>query len=110
MDLLADENVQTEWMRALREDGHDVVRVVDIERLGPGAVDPDVLALASRWDRVLLTADQADFTDPPTDDHPGVVIVADVTRSGGEIRHAVRALERSVPDLSGHVAYVSDWL
>ena len=31
MELIADENVETEWVQALRDDGHDVVRVVDIE-------------------------------------------------------------------------------
>ena len=34
MELLADENIETEWVQALRDDGHDVVRVVDVEELG----------------------------------------------------------------------------
>jgi|GEM_PF-2031606 len=110
MDLLADENAETEWVHALRNDGHDVVRVVDVEELGVSAVDPNVLEIATRDDRALLTADQSDFSDPPTDEHAGIVIVADVTRTGGEIRRAVRRIERSVPDLSRQVAYVSDWL
>lgn len=62
MEFLADENAETEWVHALRDDGHDVVRVVD------------------------------------------------VTRTGGEIRRTVRRIERSIPDLSRQVAYVSDWL
>lgn len=110
MELLADENAETEWIHALRDDGHDVVRVVDVAELGVSADDPDVLALAIREGRILLTADQSDFDDPPMDDHAGIVIVADVTRSGGEIRRAVRRIERTLPDLSGQVAYVSDWL
>jgi predicted nuclease of predicted toxin-antitoxin system len=110
VELLADENVETEWVRALRDDGHDVVRVVDIEELGVSATDPNVLTAAARRDRVLLTADQSDFSDPPTDAHPGIIIVADVTRTGGEVRRAVRRIERSVSSLSGHIAYVSDWL
>jgi predicted nuclease of predicted toxin-antitoxin system len=110
MDLLADENIETEWIQALRDDGHDVVRVVDAEDLGVSATDSDVLAVATREDRVLLTADQSDFSEPPADEHPGVVIIADVTRTGGEVRRALRRIERSVPDLSDHVAYVSDWL
>ena len=40
MELLADENVETEWIQALRDDGHDVVRVVDVEDLGVSASDP----------------------------------------------------------------------
>jgi hypothetical protein len=110
MELLADENVDTEWVQALRDDGHDVLRVVDIEKLGVSATDPNVLMAAAQRDRVLLTADQSDVSDPPTDAHRGIVIVADVTRTGGEVRRAVRRIEQSVSDLSGHIAYVSDWL
>jgi len=109
MNLLADENVETEWLQALRDDGHDIVRVVDVDELGLSATDPDVLAVAARLDRVLLTADQSDFADPPKDDHAGIVIVADVTRTGGEVRRSVRRIENTVPDLSNQVAYVSDW-
>jgi hypothetical protein len=39
MEFLADENVETEWVQALRDDGHDVIRVVDIEELGVKATD-----------------------------------------------------------------------
>ena len=110
MDLLADENVETEWVQALRDDGHDVSRVVDVEELGVSATDPNVLAGATQQNRVLLTADQSDFSDPSTDDHPGIIIIADVTRTGGQVRRAVRRIEQSVSDLSGHIAYVGDWL
>lgn len=109
MDPLADENVDTEWVRALRDDGHDVLRVVDAADLGLGAADTDVLSIADRSDRVLLTADQSDFTDPPFRDHAGIIIVADGTRSGGDVRRAVRRIEQSYPALAGLVAYVSDW-
>jgi predicted nuclease of predicted toxin-antitoxin system len=73
MDLLADENVETEWVQALRDDGHDVSRVVNVEELGASATDQNVLAGATQRNRVLLTADQSDFSDPPTDDHPGII-------------------------------------
>jgi predicted nuclease of predicted toxin-antitoxin system len=110
MELLADENIETEWIQALRDDGHDVVRVVDVKDLGVSAADPDVLSVATRQNRVLLTADQSDFSNPPADEHPGIIIIADVTRTGGEVRRAAHRIERSVSDLSDHVAYVSDWL
>jgi predicted nuclease of predicted toxin-antitoxin system len=110
MDLLADENAETEWIGALRDDGHDVLRVVDVDELGPSATDPDVLGVATQLDRVLLTADQSDFAAPPMDTHAGIIIVADVTRTGGEIRRSVRRIENAVPDLSNQVAYVGDWL
>ncbi len=110
MDILADENIETEWVRALRDDGHDVTRVVDAESLGVSATDPTVIATATQQSRVLLTADQSDFSVPPTDDHSGIIIITDVTRSGGQVRRAVRRIDGSVPDLSGHIAYLSDWL
>ena len=60
--------------------------------------------------RVLLTVDQSDFSNLPADEHPDIIIITDMTQTGGEIRRAVRRIERSVSDLSDYVAYVSDWL
>lgn len=110
MELLAAENVETEWIQALGDHGHDIIRVVDVDVLGASAADPDVLRVAAERNRVLLTADQSDFSAPPTADHSGIIIIAAVTRTGIEIRRAIRRIERAVPDLSGHTAYVSDWL
>jgi len=85
MELLADENVETEWIQALRDDGHDVVRVVDVTSLGLSASDEAVLSAAIDRNRVLLTADQSDFNEPPKDDHHGIVIIANVERTGGHL-------------------------
>jgi len=109
VDLLADENAGTEWVQALRGDGHDVARVVDRPDLGIGAPDLEVIAVATSEDRILLTSDRSDFADPPIDDHAGVIVVGSA-RSGGEVRRAVRRIEDAVPDLATHVLFVSDWL
>jgi hypothetical protein len=110
MELLADENVEAEWIQALREDGHDVRRVVDAVDLSVSTPDADVLSVATRTDRVLVTAEQADFSDPPVADHGGIVIIADGTSSGGALRTAIRRIERSCPDPTGMVAYAGEWL
>lgn len=110
MDIFADENVEPEWIQALRDDGHDVLRVVDHEELRESASDTAILATAVEQNRVVLTADQADFGDPPLDDHSGIVIIASGGRTGGELRQSIRLMDRYVSDFSGHVAYVSDWL
>ena len=110
MRLLTDENIDTEWRRALADDGHDVVPAVDTAALEIGDPDTAVLDAATALDRVLVTADQSDFADPPRDDHAGIIIVASVTRSGGEVRRAVRRLDRTEYDLTGEVAYLGDWL
>ena len=109
MDLLAVENVETEWLQALLDDGHDVRRVVTVEGLGEGAADSAVLAHAVQRNRVLLTADQSDFSEPPFEEHPGIII-ATIDRTGSEVRRAIRRIERSNLDLSGQIAYVGDWL
>ena len=110
MRLLTDENIDAEWIHALNDDGHDVVRVVDAAPLEIGDPDPAVLDAATALNRVLVTADQSDFADPPRDDHTGISIVASVTRSGGEVRRGLRRLEDTGYDLTGTVAYLGDWL
>ena len=57
--LLADENLARALVEALRSDGHDVAWIREIRRTMP---DGDVLALAQRDQRILITADK-DFGD-----------------------------------------------
>lgn len=104
------ENTDAEWIRALSEGGHDIVRITEFDGVDIGAPDSVVLNGATGVGRVLLTADQSDFADPPSSDHAGIIVVADVTRSGGEIRNGVRRLEKAEFDLSGRVVFLSDWL
>jgi predicted RNase H-like HicB family nuclease len=54
MRFLADESCDFAMVRALRSSGHDVVAVSDI---APRAEDPDVINLALRESRILLTED-----------------------------------------------------
>jgi predicted nuclease of predicted toxin-antitoxin system len=53
--LLADEGVDARIVLRLRSEGHDVTYVAE---LAPGITDDDVLALAKRDGRVLITADK----------------------------------------------------
>ena len=55
MRLLADENCPHVLVRQLRERGHEVVWIRDVQ---PGATDEDVVARATRETRVLLTFDK----------------------------------------------------
>lgn len=55
MKLLANENVASAVITALRADGRDVVW---IQEVGRGSTDEAVLALAFAEDRVLLTFDK----------------------------------------------------
>lgn len=55
MNFLADESCDFSVARALRDDGHDVLAVA--ERM-PGAPDTEVIELAVREHRILLTEDK----------------------------------------------------
>jgi predicted nuclease of predicted toxin-antitoxin system len=55
MRFLADENCDFTVIRALRAHGHDVVSVSDIS---PRAEDSEVINLAAREERILLTEDK----------------------------------------------------
>ncbi len=80
MRLLLDEDSGAHALaNALRADGHDVERVVDVGDLGPGSSDDAVLAYAVAANRVLISKNGADFaeiaTRPGAPGHPGVLVV-----------------------------------
>jgi predicted nuclease of predicted toxin-antitoxin system len=55
MNFLADESVDMPIVDRLREDGHDVLSVAEIE---PSLPDETVLAMANQQEALLLTADK----------------------------------------------------
>lgn len=73
MELIADVHVKTAYLTALRSDGYEIDRVVDIEALGGTASDDEILAYAAENERVVLTNDATDFDRE--DGHSGASIV-----------------------------------
>lgn len=55
MNLVADESIEQRIVERLREDGHAVLYVAEME---PGIPDDAVLDLANRENAILLTADR----------------------------------------------------
>lgn len=55
MRFLADENFPGDAVRALEAEGYDITWV---SLLAPGSSDPEVLAMAVREERILLTFDK----------------------------------------------------
>ena len=53
--ILADENVEAATIDVLNRQGHDVVRVQDIDALGPGVSDEDIAVYARRRNRLVLS-------------------------------------------------------
>lgn len=75
--LLLDENLSPRAAVDLRADGHDAVHLRERGRLG--IADPEVLELAFAEDRVLVTANVADFRRlaAARDLHAGIVLLLD---------------------------------
>lgn len=73
--LLLDENLSPRAAVQLRADGFDVVHLRERGRLGMS--DPDVLELAFAEDRVLVTANVADFRKLASarEIHAGIVLL-----------------------------------
>lgn len=59
MNLICDQNLSANSIAILRSAGHDVLAIREDH---PGMKDPDVLALAARTQRVIVTEDR-DFGD-----------------------------------------------
>ena len=74
MNLLADESIDRQIVNRLRQDGHSVHDVAEME---PGISDDAVLHLANQESAVLLTADK-DFGELVFRQHrptPGIILV-----------------------------------
>jgi predicted nuclease of predicted toxin-antitoxin system len=104
--LLTDHCVPEGVIRALRDAGHQPVRLVDALR--PDAADREVAELAARLDAVLVTAD-SDFLrrcDFPPRRFAGIVVLRDLQiRPETLARRLLRLLDRLGPeDLRGVVA------
>ncbi len=56
--LLTDEHIPTALVQALRQEGWDVMRVVDVGELGQGSEDGQIFEWAARNGRVILSSDE----------------------------------------------------
>jgi predicted nuclease of predicted toxin-antitoxin system len=89
--LLADECLDGRLVAWLRGQGHDVVAIGDAH---PGIRDRDVMALAVREDRIVVTEDK-DFGEIAVragGPIPGIILLRDVGPDVAEVTAAVRAV------------------
>ena len=75
MRFIADENIDDDVVELIRETGHDVLSVSEFS---PGMVDAEILAVAVRESRTVITYDKSDFGElvfrhnlPPP---PGIIL------------------------------------
>ena len=91
MKFLADENVPLRAVRALRGQGLDVISVAEVRR---GMSDEEVMALARREDRIIITFDK-DFGElifKRGEEAPGVVLLRIRPKSPNYIADVLRYL------------------
>jgi predicted nuclease of predicted toxin-antitoxin system len=106
--FLADENVEQPLVSWLRESGHDVICVGD---MAPGATDDEVLDLADRDRRVLLTNDKdfGEIAHRRGRPAAGVVLLRLKTQDGSKkASHLARALPLLGERLEGRFAVVNE--
>ena len=107
MRLLADENIPSHTIRALRAAGHDVFAAAEAQ---PGAADRVLLERAVAEARVLLTFDR-DFGElavrEPTLTPPGVVLLRFVPPGAAAVTRVILALlDRSDLVIEGFLSVV----
>ena len=106
MRFLANENFPGAAVKVLEARGHDVVWV---RTEVPGAADPDVLALAVRERRILLTFDK-DFGELATRSalprECGVVLLRLPMPKPGDVGQQLAQLITSREDWAGHFSVI----
>lgn len=108
MNLLADENIPASIVRALLDDGHDVVW---IRNEAPGIPDIEVLHLAHRKNRIILTFDK-DFGELAVRDRVapcrGIILVRVFQKTPLDLAGYLRDIIRSRQDWDGHFSGIED--
>lgn len=56
--LITDEHWSKAHIKAARDAGWEVARIIDVDKLGEGTLDPDVLAYCAEQGYVWVTTDQ----------------------------------------------------
>jgi len=106
--LLADENMPSDVVAALRSDGHDVAWIREV---APAADDNAVLARASAEDRLLLTLDK-DFGELAfrlgSVAAPGIILLRPRLRSPGHLIKFTRAVLARDRGWRGHFAVAEE--
>lgn len=109
--ILADEHIERATLNYLQKLNHDVARVGDVDALGFGADDKDIVHYARKTDRLILTQDDDFVTRFDLDDTAGILFQTDQTLSAREVGDIVHELSQYVDQSDVTLEYVSrNWL
>jgi len=108
MKLLADENIPSSVVRALSEEGYDILWV-RIE--SPGSSDRDVIKFACQENRLILTYDK-DFGELVMKDHlcppAGIILLRLPMNNPTLIAGHILEILKSRPDWEGHFSVIEE--
>ena len=105
MRFLADENFPANAVKELKAAGHDVIWVATA---APGSGDEDVLALAAREERIILTFDK-DFGELAAQGLPlssGIILFRLLMPTSADVGTMLLARISERTDWSGHFAVI----
>ena len=107
-ELVADENVPTPVVEALRSNGYEVHRAQ--EEYGQGTTDSEILEACAEEERVVLTNDN-DFALLAEDtEHAGVVIYNDQDLRTREILRGVVRIDNAYDSLENQLEWLEGWI
>lgn len=92
--FLTDENISPSLIKAIRRKGYDVKDIKELKRFGIS--DNDVLNIANKEDRIILTHDKdfANLLNFPLTSHRGVILLRFVDQSPNNvIKHFMPVLD-----------------
>lgn len=92
--LVLDENTERDLKARLEELGHDAERVVEIDTLGPGATDREVVDYCQRTDRMLVTFDDDFLSEHEAIHRIGILFEATDRRPPVELASRIDRVSR----------------
>ena len=107
-EIVADENVPTPVIEALRSNGYDVHRVQ--EEYGQGTNDSEVLRACAEEGYVILTNDNDFALLAEETEHAGVVIYNDQDLRAREILRGVVRIDNAYNSLENHLEWLEGWI
>jgi predicted nuclease of predicted toxin-antitoxin system len=107
-ELVADENVPTPVVEALRSNGYEVHRAQ--EEYGQGTADGEILEACADEGRVILTNDN-DFALLVEDaEHAGVVVYNDQNLRTREILRGVVSIDNAYDSPENQLEWLEGWI
>ncbi|MCK9631905.1 MAG: DUF5615 family PIN-like protein [Methanoregula sp.] len=108
MKLLADENISSSVVRALAEEGYDILWV---RTEAPGISDLDVMRLACRDNRLILTYDK-DFGELVVKENlcpsAGIILLRLPLKNPAHIAPCILDILKSRTDWEGHFSVIEE--